>query len=660
MGLRSTTQQLPPLELRASVMPKSLDPEKRTVQVTWTTGKRVLRGYFEQYYEELSLDPKHVRMKRLQGAPLLDTHSRYSVRDILGVVEDAKLEAKRGTATIRFDTGPEGEDAFRKISSGMLRDISVGYRIHKMEKVEDGAGKIPVYRAVDWEPFELSPCPIGADDGAGFRSDDTATNPCEFEERTMDPDETPNAGAAGTPSVPPKPAPAAPSEATIRAAEQARVVGIQRVGRALKRSDDEVTAAIVAGTSLADYRAQAQDAFAAAETIVVDKRDPRVDAGDDRRDRFARGVTAWILQRAGVTGLMPGYTKLTGKTVETDPGEFRGLRLIDIARQSLELAGVRTAGLLPMEFIGQALTMRSTGGLASTSDFPMILENALYKVLLGQYATTPDTWSRFCKRGSVSDFRASKRYRLGSLSVLSALGEGGEFVSKSIPDAARESLTAATKGNIIGITRQSIINDDMSAFATLATMLGRAAKLTIEVDVYALLALNAGLGPTMGDGQTMFHATHGNITTGAALSAAALDLDRVAMKIQRDPSLNELLDLTPAILLVPASLGGQARVINDSAFDPDTLANKAQMKANIAGKMFNDIIDTGRMTGTRRYLFADVGLAPCIEVAFLDGQEQPFMDVQNGWRVDGVEWKVRLDFGVAGIDYRGAVTNAGA
>jgi hypothetical protein len=179
------------------------------------------------------------------------------------------------------------------------------------------------------------------------------------------------------------------------------------------------------------------------------------------------------------------------------------------------------------------------------------------------------------------------------------------------------------------------------------------------MDVYALLALNAGLGPTMGDGLTMFHATHANITTGAALSAAALDLDRVAMKIQRDPSLNEVLDLEPAILLVAASLGGQARVINDSAYDPDTLANKAMMKINIAGKMFNDIIGTGRMTGTRRYLFADPGNLPCVEVAFLDGQQQPFMEVQNGWRTDGVEWKVRLDFAVGAIDWRGAITNAG-
>jgi hypothetical protein len=138
----------------------------------------------------------------------------------------------------------------------------------------------------------------------------------------------------------------------------------------------------------------------------------------------------------------------------------------------------------------------------------------------------------------------------------------------------------------------------MGAFTGVASDLGRAAKLSIEMDFYALLALNAGLGPTMSDGVTLFHANHKNITTGAALSAANLDLDRVAMASQTDVSGNEILDLKPNILLDPVSLGGQARVINDSAYDPTPLANKSQMKPNIAGKMFDDIVDTARLTGT--------------------------------------------------------------
>ena len=128
----------------------------------------------------------------------------------------------------------------------------------------------------------------------------------------------------------------------------------------------------------------------------------------------------------------------------------------------------------------------------------------------------------------------------------------------------------------------------------------------------------------------------------------------------KDPWGNEYLDLRPAVLLVPVGLGGQARVINQSQYDPDTVANKAQMKPNVVAGLFRDIVDTPRLSGTRRYLFADPALAPVIEVAFLEGQESPVLESQDGWRVDGTEMKVRLDFGVAAVDYRGAVTNAGA
>jgi hypothetical protein len=663
MATRSVTRtrEMMPLELRASVVPKSVDVDKRTVQITWTTGARVLRGGFfsDPYLEELSLEPKHVRMQRLKSgtAPALNAHSSYSLGDVLGVIESAELEPKRGSATVRFDTGPEAEDVFRKVANGIVRNWSVGYRVHKMVKVEDGEGKTPVYRAIDWEPYEISPVPIGADPGCVTRSAAATANPCEFvEERTMDDDETP----AGTKPAAPAPAPAGapiPSADQVRAIERDRVRGIQRVGQALKRPAAEIEAAINGDTTLDVFRASAQDAFAATETIAFERRDPRIEPGEDSRDKWMRGASAWLVQRAAVGGIVAEHAKRNGDKIDLDPGEFRGLRLIDLARQSLERAGVRTAGMLPMELVGQALTQRSATPAASTGDFPILLENVLYKVLLAQYGVTPDTWPKFCKTGSVSDFRASKRYRLGSFGTLSALNELGEFANKSIPDGERQSLIAGTKGNIISISRQAIINDDMGAFSSLATALGRAAKLTVEVDVYALLALNGGLGPLMSDGLALFNAAHNNITPGAALGSGAIDLDRVAMASQKDQSNNEILALTPAVLVLPIGLGGVARQINTGQYDFDSTKFQAP---NRVGGLFRDIVDTARITGTRRYLFADPGMAPTIEVAFLDGQQQPFMDIQQGWRVDGVEWKVRLDYGVAAIDHRGAVTNAGA
>lgn len=653
---------MPQLSFRASFEPSTIDIEKRTVKLVWATGARVLRGYYEPYFEELSLDPKHVRMGRLQSgaAPLLDTHSRYGIRDVIGVIESASLKKSEGEAVVRFDTGAEGEDAFRKVREGILRNVSVGYVTYKMQKIEDGATTTPVYRAIDWEPQEISMVPIGADVGAVTRSGGGMT-PCEFiqetdmKTRVADENET-------TPA--PDPVPALPQPAVAggqRSAvelERERVIGIQRIGRALKRPSVEINEAINKGTTLEEFRAQAQDAFADAETIHVDKRDPRVEPGEDSRDKWLRGASAWIIQRAAVDGIVAQDAAKRGQKIDLDPGEFRGLRLIDLARMSLERAGVRTAGMLPMDLIGAALTQRSgLTGASSTGDFPVLLENTLHKVLLASYATTPDTWSMFCKVGSVSDFRPHKRYRLGSFSQLSSLNELGEFVNKAIPDGTKESITAATKGNIIAISRQALINDDLGAFSGLATALGRAARLSIEIDTYAQLALNAGLGPTMNDGLTLFHAAHNNIGTTAALSVNALDADRVVMASQKDPSGNEILDLRPEILVLPIGLGGQARVTNESQYDVDA-TSKFQVPNKVRG-LFRNIVDTPRMTGTRRYLFASPAIAPTLEVAFLDGQQQPFMDMYQGWRVDGVEWKVRLDYAVGAVDRRGAVTNAG-
>ena len=370
---------------------------------------------------------------------------------------------------------------------------------------------------------------------------------------------------------------------------------------------------------------------------------PAVQTVEDESDKVKAAATNALMVRAGVT-------KDAAVLASMSANPFRGHTLLDMARASLARAGIKTDGMDKMQIVAASFTQ-------GTSDFPVLLENTMHKTLQAAYARAALTWSRFCATGSVSDFRAHNRYRTGSFGALDAVNELGEYVNKSIPDGEKGTITAATKGNIINISRTAIVNDDLGAFVGLSGMLGRAAARTVEADVYALLALNSGLGPTMGDGYTLFHANHSNITTSAALSMAAIDLDRVAMASQLDVSGNDYLDLRPSVLVLPIGLGGSARSINDALYDPDT-ANKLQ-KPNVVNGLFSDIVDTPRITGNRRYLFADAMEAPVLEVAFLDGAQTPYLEVQNGFDVDGARYKVRLDYGVAAVDYRGAVTNAG-
>jgi len=195
MADRSVTRDIPKQSLRAMFDASTVNVEKRTVDLIWTTGSRVLRGgaFTEPYYEELSLDPKHVRMERMQSgaAPLLNSHSAGTINDVLGVVENARLEKGQGVATVRFDSGTEGEDAFRRVREGTLRNVSVGYTTSKMQEVKDSSTSTPVYRAIDWAPYEISLVPIGADAGAVTRSEG-GLSPCEFiQERHMADSEKP-------------------------------------------------------------------------------------------------------------------------------------------------------------------------------------------------------------------------------------------------------------------------------------------------------------------------------------------------------------------------------------------------------------------------------------------------------------------------------------
>lgn len=370
---------------------------------------------------------------------------------------------------------------------------------------------------------------------------------------------------------------------------------------------------------------------------------PRLSTVEDEADKRKTAVTAALMNRAGV--LTDAQAKAS---IGANP--FRGAKLLDLARASVERTGRKTEGMSQMEVVASAFTQ-------STSDFPILLENVMHKTLLSAYATQPLTWNRFCATGSVSDFRAHNRYRLGSFGNLDTVTELGEFTHKAIPDGEKASISIGTKGNIINLSRQAIINDDLGAFVGLSAMLGRAAARSVESDVYALLALNAGLGPTMGDGQTLFHATHGNIGTGAAISVASIDADTVLMSQQKDISGNDYLALTPSVLVIASGLLSTARVINQAVYDPDT-ANKLQRPNAVVGT-YSDIVGTPRLSGTRRYSFADPSVAPVIEVAFLDGASAPFIEMQRGFDVDGTQYKVRLDYGVGAIDYRGAVTNEG-
>jgi len=720
------TRKIPAkLQFRSAVSPQTLDEEQRTVDVVWTTGAQVRRYDFwadREFIEELSLDESAVRMDRLNnGAPLLASHWQ-GLDDVVGVVERAWLDGNEGRATVRFSERDAVKPIIQDVKDGIIRNISVGYSINKMEKQEELRDGLPVYRATDWEPAELSLVSVPADAGAQVRSDQGHGEKREVQ--VVLPDVNNNRGASlasalddaisgmetdsnlradiiasmasaagiesgtvsqildGSINCPPverlqgfadtlegvslddliaaaendgctyetradgsrslsscdigetgnNKVLSMKEKEEILKAERERVSGIRTFAKKAGVDDTVANDLVERGVELAD----AKETMLAAWSDRVDAETSRGDTSvtTDQRDKFIDAGVQAIRARAGME-------KFDGAN------EFRGLRLTEIAKACLERAGVSHKGLDEREMVKRAFT-------TSTSDFPVLLENAMHKTLQAAYAEAADTWSQFCATGSVTDFRAHNRYRTGSFGDIDALGENAEFKNKSIPDGEKATITATTKGNLINISRQTIINDDLGAFIGLSQMLGRAARRTIENDVYALLASN----PVMPDGIVLFHANHGNLAAaGAAVTVATVEAARVAMAKQTDISGNEFLDLRPAIWLGGMDKGGDARVINESQYDPDT-ANKLQ-KPNKARGLFGNVVDSPRIAGTEWYTFAAPGEAPVIEVAFLNGDSEPFLDSMEGFDVDGMQWKVRLDYGVAAIDFRGAYKNPG-
>lgn len=167
--------ELPRALRGAEVRAPSFNEAENTVDVVWTTGATVRRrSWFDgPYDEELVVEPSAVRLDRLNaGAPLLDTHSDWSLKDVIGSVVSgtARLQRGEGLATVKLSRAPSFADIVQNIRDGIIRNISVGYITHRVEKIEADDGSVPVWRVVDWEPIEISAVPVPADPGSQFRS----------------------------------------------------------------------------------------------------------------------------------------------------------------------------------------------------------------------------------------------------------------------------------------------------------------------------------------------------------------------------------------------------------------------------------------------------------------------------------------------------------
>jgi len=424
-------------------------------------------------------------------------------------------------------------------------------------------------------------------------------------------------------------------------AERTRQTEIRKAVRAAKLPESYADDLIENEIPLDAAREKIINKWADEEQTDIQQGDVR--GGADSRDKQREAFVNATLSRVAMA--------------DEDRGNpYRGFRLSEIARACLENSGVSTSGQLPEEYIRSAMQFMPRGA-QTTSDFPVILENVLHRMVLRGFTAQAVTWSNICKTGDVTDFRDWKRLVPGMLGNMDTVSEAGEYKNKIFPDAEAEPISVTRRGNILEVTPEIIINDDLGLISEMANELGMVGSRSIDRAVYTLLEANPVLTK---DSTTLFHADHGNLAaSGAAPTIALIDSAAVAMSKQKAPGEDaELLDIEPDVALVPRELRGTMIELINAEYNDDS--QRRQNKPNRVRGIVSNITSTGRLaSATAWYLFANPSINPVIEVVFLNGQREPRVTQEENFRTSGIAWKVELPFGVGAIDYRGVYKNPG-
>jgi len=318
---------------------------------------------------------------------------------------------------------------------------------------------------------------------------------------------------------------------------------------------------------------------------------------------------------------------------------YRHHSLFEMARAALVDRDVSVATLgTKAQVVGLAFTH-------STSDFGNLLADTASKSMLRGWEQSGESFQRWCKKGALSNFHTAHRVGMGGFAPLPQVKEGAEYTYVSTDDRGAP-IALATYGGLFSITRQAIINDDLSAFDELPARLGKAASRTIGDLVYSVLTTNASF-----QGKSLFHSDRGNIGTAGALMPDRLSEARHALRTMTDTQGNPL-NINPAFVIVPAALEGAMMQVLRSTSVPGAESNSGIMNpvANMGELVVESRLD---QSDPKKWFVAAEQGADTIEVAYLDGQDQPYLEQQEGWSVDGVSFKVRIDAGVAPLDYRG-------
>ena len=662
-------------ECTMTIRAEAVDAKARTVRASISSDRPYKRWFGT---EVLKHDAESVDLGRAADAGLMLLFGHDPARP-LGRVRDLTFDGGRLVGALAFSESADAREIWPQVRDGWLREVSIGYRVHKWEVDEDEE----IHTAIRWELLEASIVTVPADASVGVGRSQEGE---QVTKRTSDNAPT-GSGSTGGEVVEFQ----AVRESAMAEGEAAGRIGLLRrnaaIGAMFARFRgrgarfDSLERDLLLGDCSLEAARTALDALIAEELAIVpaaagQRHEPasrstddegrsyavrprangtghRAEAGVDAIDRYGEAARDALAYRTGVVR----ESERAELERRLGANHLRGATLVEIAREYCRVGGIDVSGLDRLGMVGVALTRAVSHGV---SDFPVLLVSTAEKALLMGWEQAAETWDQISRPGSLSDFKAARRVGVGSFSDLLDL-KNGEYQAGSIGEAAA-SIQLATYGRKVGISRQAIVNDELGALGAVPMKMGEAANRKVGDLVWGLFTGN----PNLDDGVAWFAAGHNNVAgTGGAIAVATVNAGITAMAVQKAPAPSSTetgatARLTlPVKLLCPWALRGTAIGIAGAEFDP---ANAESRVPNTVRENFT-VIPEARLdahNATQWYLVGDPRRHDVVEVAGLDGPPRAVIESQDGWNVDGIEYKVRLDAAAAPLDHRYAYRNAGA
>ena len=415
------------------------------------------------------------------------------------------------------------------------------------------------------------------------------------------------------------------TEATDPAPMSAEAMAILHICARKGVSTDHAIKMIERGLTCAEAMAEINGA---ANQMNIRNNAPRSRIMRDERETRRTGMTDALV------------AQLQGRREVQGPGSaFMGMSIVEMAAAAIGHRGsIRNWGDREQVMM-QAMHV--------TSDFPAIFENALNKQLQEKYQLAAPTYRQISRKRNFKDFRPMPLVRTGDFPTLKPISEAGEIKWGTFGEG-REQALISSYGVGVTISRQMMINDELGAIDEVLSNYGMTVALFEERTFYAF-ALTA----VMADGNTIFHASHGNLASGGAASAintAAVSAGRAAMRKQKSIDGNTL-NIVPNILLV----------------GPDKETEAEMFVAQITPTATTDVNPfSGRLTpvvsaeinGNAWYLLSSAN--PCWIHGYLEGAEAPRLRTDEPFGRQGFSMTLEHDFGLGAADYRGGYKNNGA